>query len=175
MTTILRPYLLILAFTSFLLPACGSPVSAVPTKDYPPDPTVPIFDLDRQTLVDIYNGTVNRWNDPKITALNPQFADYLPEAAITVVHRSDASGTTELFTKSLISFSPGWTAGSGTTIDWPVDKAGNGVGAKGNQGVAEAVVNTGNSLGYVELSYAARDRVIANLEEVTCNGQPVMK
>ena len=131
-----------------------------PAKDYPTDFRVPTLVLDRQTLVDIYNGTVRTWNDPKIIALNPQLADYLPNAVITVVHRSDGSGTTELFTKSLTSFSPDWTAGSATTINWPVDKAGNGVASKGNQGVAEAVINTSNSLGYVDLSYAISNRLI---------------
>lgn len=125
-----------------------------PSQDYPPDFKVPTLVLDRQTLVDIYNGTVNKWNDPKITALNDQFADYLPDVDITVLYRADASGTTELFTRSLASFSPTWTAGGATAIEWPVEQAGNGAGAKGNQGVAEAVINTVNSLGYVELSYA---------------------
>ena len=125
-----------------------------PATAYPDDFETPALVLDRQTLVDIYNGTVNRWNDPRILALNPLLAGYLPEASITVVHRSDASGTTELLAKSLTSFSADWTAGSTSAIDWPVDGTGNGVGAKGNQGVAEAVINTANSLGYVELSYA---------------------
>ena len=125
-----------------------------PSKEYPPDFKVPALVLDREALVDIYNGTVNRWNDPKIIALNDPLADYLPDAAITVLYRSDASGTTELFTESLASFSPAWTAGSAAEIAWPVESAGNGAAAKGNQGVAEAVINTVNSLGYVELSYA---------------------
>ena len=125
-----------------------------PSKEYPPDFKVPALVLDREALVDIYNGMVNRWNDPKIIALNDPLADYLPDAAITVLYRSDASGTTELFTESLASFSPAWTAGSAAEIAWPVESAGNGAAAKGNQGVAEAVINTVNSLGYVELSYA---------------------
>ena len=125
-----------------------------PAQAYPADFNVPALVLDRQTLVDIFNGTVNRWNDPKIIALNPQLASYLPEAVITVVHRSDASGTTELFTRSLTSFSPDWTAGGATSVEWPVASAGNGVGGNGNQGVVAAVVNTLNSLGYVELSHA---------------------
>jgi phosphate transport system substrate-binding protein len=125
-----------------------------PARDYPGVFETPTLVLDRQTLVDIYNGTVNRWNDPRIIALNPRLDGYLPEAAITVMHRSDASGTTELLTKSLISFSPDWTAGSASSIEWPVDGTGKGVGGIGNQGVADAVINTANSLGYVELSYA---------------------
>jgi phosphate transport system substrate-binding protein len=125
-----------------------------PAKDYPADVEVPALVLDRQTLVDIYNGIVIQWNDPKITALNPQLADYLPAATITAVHRSDSSGTTELFTRSLAAFSADWTAGGATAVEWPIDKVGNGVGGEGNQGVAAVVINTANSLGYVELSYA---------------------
>ncbi len=126
----------------------------VPTKDYPADFKVPALVLDRQTLVDIYNGTVNQWNDPKIKAINPQLAEYLPAVTITVAYRSDGSGTTELFTRSLTSFSTDWTAGSASSVEWPVASAGNGVGGNGNQGVVAAVVNTPNSLGYVELSHA---------------------
>ena len=110
--------------------------------------------LDRATLVGIYNGTITKWNDPAITALNPDLAANLPDAGITAVHRSDGSGTTEIFTKSLTSFSPDWTAGGASAVEWPVDKAGNGIGAKGNPGVAASVQNTPNSIGYVELSYA---------------------
>jgi phosphate transport system substrate-binding protein len=125
-----------------------------PSRDYPSDANVPSLVLDRQLLVDIYNGIVNQWNDPRIIALNPLLADYLPEAPIMVVHRSDSSGTTELFTRALVSFSGDWTAGSAPAIDWPVDRAGNGVGAEGSRGMTAAVTNTGNSIGYVELSYA---------------------
>jgi phosphate transport system substrate-binding protein len=131
-----------------------------PSRDHPPSREVPTLVLDRQLLVDIYNGTVNQWNDPRILALNAQWADDLPEAPITVVHRSDASGTTELFTRALTSFSANWTAGSAPTIGWPVDSAGNGVGAKGNQGVTEVVTNTANSIGYVELSYAISNHLV---------------
>jgi phosphate transport system substrate-binding protein len=97
---------------------------------------------------------MTKWNDPKILATNPDLKDYLPDSQITAVHRSDGSGTTEIFTKSLASFSADWTAGGASSIEWPVDKAGNGMGGKGNQGVAAAVINTPNSIGYVELSYA---------------------
>ncbi|MBN1440586.1 MAG: phosphate ABC transporter substrate-binding protein PstS [Anaerolineales bacterium] len=115
---------------------------------------LPVLVLDRQTLVDIYNAKVTMWNDPKILATNAGLADYLPAAAITAVHRSDGSGTTEIFTKALTAFSSEWTAGGASAIEWPVDKDGNGMGGKGNQGVAAAVINTPNSIGYVELSYA---------------------
>jgi phosphate transport system substrate-binding protein len=116
--------------------------------------TAPAVVLDRQTLVDIYNAKVTKWNDPKIVSTNPGLADYLPNASITAVHRSDGSGTTEIFTKSLTAFSADWTAGGASSVEWPVDKAGNGLGGKGNQGVAAAVISTPNSIGYVELSYA---------------------
>jgi len=120
-----------------------------------PDGTTPAkLILDRQTLVDIYNGKVNKWNDPVIVALNPDLASYLPDAGITAAHRSDGSGTTEIFTKTLTSFSGDWTAGGASSVEWPVDQAGNGVGGKGNQGVSAAVINTPNSIGYVEISFA---------------------
>jgi phosphate transport system substrate-binding protein len=123
-------------------------------QDFASGTKAPVLVLDRQTLVDIYNAKVTQWNDAKILATNPDLADYLPDSAITAVHRSDGSGTTEIFTKSLASFSPDWTAGGASAIEWPVDKAGNGMGGKGNQGVAAAVINTPNAIGYVELSYA---------------------
>jgi phosphate transport system substrate-binding protein len=125
-----------------------------------PDGTTPAkLVLDRQTLVDIYNGKINKWNDPAIVALNPDLKDYLPDAGITAVHRSDGSGTTEIFTKALTSFSTDWTAGGASSIEWPVDKAGNGVGGKGNQGVAAAVINTPNSIGYTEISFATSNNL----------------
>lgn len=115
----------------------------------------------REVLVGIYDSSINNWSDPAIVALNPDLAGKLPNAAITGVHRSDGSGTTEIFTKALSSFSADWQAnvGAGSSIEWPVDKAGNGVGGKGNQGVSAAVQNTTNSIGYVELSYAVSNKI----------------
>ncbi len=117
--------------------------------------------LDRSTLVGIYNAKITKWNDPAIVALNPDLADKLPDKAITAVHRSDGSGTTEIFTNALAAFDEGWksTVGAGSSVEWPVDKAGTGVGGKGNQGVAAAVQNTPNSIGYVELSYAVSNKI----------------
>ena len=117
--------------------------------------------LDRETLVGIYNATITNWNDPAIAALNPDLADKLPDAAISVAHRSDGSGTTEIFTKALAAFSQDWAdnVGTGSSIEWPVDKAGNGVGGKGNAGVTAVVQNTPNSIGYVELSYAVSNKL----------------
>jgi phosphate transport system substrate-binding protein len=128
-------------------------------KDFPTGTTAPVLVLDRQTLVDIYNAKVTKWNDPKIVALNPGLDGYLPDATITAVHRSDSSGTTEIFTKALTSFSAYWTAGGASAVEWPVDKNGNGIGGKGNQGVAAAVISTPNSLGYVELSFAISNKM----------------
>lgn len=121
-------------------------------------PATPLI-LNGVILVGIYNGTVTLWNDPAIVALNPDLAAYLPAEKITAVHRSDGSGTTELFTKALTSFSPTWTAGGASSVEWPVDAVGNGIGGKGNPGVAAAVQNTPNSIGYVELSYALSNKI----------------
>ena len=151
-------------------------------KDLPEGFKEPKLVLDRQTLVDIFNAKITKWNDPAIVALNPEMAEYLPDATITVAHRSDGSGTTEIFTKALTSFSADWTAGGASSVEWPVDLAGNGIGGKGNQGVAAAVINTSNSIGYVELSYAlsngmkffdlinkAGNKVTANAESVAAD------
>jgi phosphate transport system substrate-binding protein len=115
--------------------------------------------LDGKTLAGIYNATITKWNDPAIAALNPGIN--LPDKSITAVHRSDGSGTTEIFTNALAVFSSDWktNVGAGTSVEWPVDKAGNGIGGKGNQGVAAAVQNTPNSIGYVELSYAIANKI----------------
>lgn len=117
--------------------------------------------LDRATLVGIYNAKITKWNDPAIVALKPDLANKLPDATITTVHRSDGSGTTETFTNALSAFSEDWknNVGASTSVQWPVDKASNGIGGKGNQGVAAAVQNTPNSIGYVELSYAIANKI----------------
>jgi phosphate transport system substrate-binding protein len=117
--------------------------------------------LDRPTLANIYLGTIKTWNDPAIVALNPDLKDKLSAKTITVVHRSDGSGTTEIFTNALASFSEEWqkNVGAGSAVEWPVDKAGNGIGGKGNQGVAGSVQNTPNSIGYVELNYAVANNI----------------
>ncbi len=117
----------------------------------------PVLVLDRETLVGIYNGVIKTWDDAKIVKLNPGLK--LPAKSITAAHRSDGSGTTEIVTNALKSFSADWKAGAGSAVEWPVDKAGNGVGGKGNQGVAAAVQNTPNSIGYVELSYAVQNNI----------------
>ena len=121
--------------------------------------TDPALVLDGPTLVGIYNGTIKNWNDPAIVKLNSNLATKLPDKSITAVHRSDGSGTTEIFTKALTSFDPAWKAGGAQSVEWPVDKAGNGIGGKGSAGVAAAVQNTPNSLGYVELSYVVSNKI----------------
>jgi phosphate transport system substrate-binding protein len=133
--------------------------------------------LDGSVLAGIFSAKITKWNDPAIVALNPGIT--LPDAAITAVHRSDGSGTTEIFTNALSSFSPDWktNVGAGTSVEWPVDKAGNGIGGKGNQGVAAVVQNTPNSIGYVELSYALANKIAyANMvnkagNKVTANAE----
>jgi phosphate transport system substrate-binding protein len=115
--------------------------------------------LSRDVLVGIYNAKITKWNDPAIVALNPGLN--FPDKNITAVHRSDGSGTTEMFTNALSAFSADWktNVGAGPSVEWPVDKAGNGIGGKGNQGVAAAVQNSPNSIGYVELSYAVANKI----------------
>ncbi len=119
----------------------------------------PTLILDRSTLVGIYNATITKWNDPAIVTLNPQLKNKLPDKNITAIHRSDGSGTTEIFTNAMTSFSPDWKAGEGQSVAWPVDKAGNGMGGKGNPGVAAGVQNTPYGLGYVELDYAIANKI----------------
>ena len=155
------------------------PIYNIAFQNVPEGTTPAKLVLDRQTLVDIYNGKVNKWNDPAIVALNPDLASYLPDAGITVAHRSDGSGTTEIFTKSLTAFSADWTAGGASSVEWPVDQAGNGVGGKGNQGVSAAVINTPNSIGYVEISFATSngltfaDLINKSGNKVTANAESI--
>ncbi|MCL2297345.1 MAG: phosphate ABC transporter substrate-binding protein PstS [Proteobacteria bacterium] len=105
--------------------------------------------LSGSVLADIYLGKITRWNDPAITALNPELK--LPSAAIAVVRRSDGAGTTFVFTSYLSKVSADWKAnvGEGTAVQWPV-----GLGGKGNEGVSAFVLRIGNSIGYVESAYA---------------------
>jgi phosphate ABC transporter phosphate-binding protein len=100
-------------------------------------------------LAEIFLGQITRWNDPALAALNPGVT--LPPAAITVVHRSDGSGTTYIFSNYLSSVSPAWASkvGAGKTLRWPT-----GEGAEGNGGVAAAVNRTSFSIGYVEQAYS---------------------
>lgn len=107
-----------------------------------------------KTLADIYLGRVRRWNDPEIQASNKDV--HFPDSEIEVVHRSDGSGTTWVWSDFLSKVSPAWlsTVGRGTILSWPV-----GTGAKYNEGVANAVQHTLNSIGYVELTYAIQHQL----------------
>jgi phosphate transport system substrate-binding protein len=105
-------------------------------------------------IAGIYMGTITKWNDPAIQAINPGVT--LPTSQITSVHRSDGSGTTYAFTNYLSVVNTNWAnvVGYSTSVTWPVDKTGNGVGAKGNAGVAGTVSNTAGGIGYVDVIYA---------------------
>jgi phosphate transport system substrate-binding protein len=124
---------------------------------------VPIFNLPGlvsdlrftpEMLVGIYVGKIRKWNDPEIRKWNKEAN--LPDADITVVHRQDGSGTTFTFSDYLSKVSPEWNTKLGTAyqLNWPV-----GVGAEGNQGVANSVRSTQNSIGYVELVYAIQQQL----------------
>ena len=110
--------------------------------------------LTGEVLAQIYLGKIKTWNDPAITALNSGLA--LPNEAITVVARSDGSGTTFLFVNYLSKVSAEWrnTVGEGTSVKWPT-----GVGGKGNEGVASYVSRLNGSIGYVEYAYAKQNKL----------------
>lgn len=110
--------------------------------------------LNGDVLAKIFLGTIKKWNDPTITGLNPGMK--LPDLDISVVHRSDGSGTTFIFTNYLSAVSPDWKSkvGSGTSVNWPV-----GAGAKGSEGVAGIVKQTPGSVGYFELAYAVQNNI----------------
>ena len=121
--------------------------------------------LDGPTLANIFLGKIAKWNDPAIAALNPGLA--LPDQKITVVHRSDGSGTTFNFVNYLSKVSPEWKdkVGEGTSVNWP-----GGVGGKGNEGVAAYVRQLKGSIGYVELAYAEQNNMsYASLQNAAGN------
>jgi len=105
-------------------------------------------------IADIFLGHLTKWNDARIAALNSGVT--LPATDILVVHRSDGSGTSYIFTDYLSKVSPDWqtTVGKGTSVNWPV-----GLGGKGNEGVAATVGQTPGSIGYVELAYADKNKL----------------
>src|SRR5215467_6741752 len=110
--------------------------------------------LDGATVADIYLGTITKWNDPKIKALNPSLT--LPGTAIAPVYRSDGSGTNFLFTTYLSSVSPKFKSdvGADASVQWPT-----GLGAKGNEGVANMIARTGGGIGYVEYAYVKQNKL----------------
>jgi phosphate transport system substrate-binding protein len=117
-------------------------------------PGVEQLQLPRAVYTDILLGKIKTWNDPKIASANPGVN--LPNEPITVVYRSDGSGTTGVFTKHLSTISPEWKSkvGEGKTVSWPV-----GVGAKGNEGVTAQVQQTQGSIGYIEYGYAKQNNL----------------
>jgi len=114
-------------------------------------PGVNNLNLDADTLAGIFLNHIKKWNDPTIAALNPGVT--LPSTAITVAHRSDGSGTTYIFTDYLAKVSSEWKSSVGVakSVKWPA-----GIGASGNQAVAQAILTTPGSIGYVELAYAVQ-------------------
>jgi phosphate transport system substrate-binding protein len=140
--------------------AAGFPVLHLPTVL---GGVVPIYNVPEvsaeirfpgKVLADIFLGKITKWNDPAIKNGNPGLN--LPNADITVVHRSDGSGTSYIWCDYLSKVSPDYkkTVGVGTSVNWPV-----GVGAKGNEGVAGLVKQTPGSIGYVELIYAIQNKI----------------
>jgi phosphate transport system substrate-binding protein len=128
----------------------GSIVAVVNLEGVKPGEMV----FDGPTLADIYLGKITKWDDPAIKKLNPSVK--LPSDAITVVRRSDGSGTTFNFTNYLSKVSSDWKSkvGEGTAVEWPT-----GVGAKGNEGVSGNISQTKNSIGYVEYAYAKQNKL----------------
>jgi phosphate transport system substrate-binding protein len=112
------------------------------------------LNFSQKALAGIYMGTITKWNDPELTKANPGVS--LPNADIVVVHRSDGSGTSFIFTDFLSKASADWKSkvGSSTSVNWPV-----GLGGKGNEGVAGLVKQTPNSIGYIELIYAIQNNI----------------
>jgi phosphate transport system substrate-binding protein len=110
--------------------------------------------LSPEVLADVYEGKITSWNDAKIVRDNASVK--LPNKPIIVVHRSDGSGTTSIFTDYLSSVSPEWAkkVGKGASVNWPV-----GLGGKGNEGVAGQIKTTPYSIGYVELAYAFENKL----------------
>lgn len=117
-------------------------------------PGNPALKLDGETIAGIYLGEIKKWNDSKLAALNP--GAKLPDQEIVVVHRSDGSGTTFIFTDYLSKVSADWKSkvGNNTSVNWPA-----GIGGKGNEGVSGQVKQTPGAIGYVELIYAIQNKM----------------
>lgn len=138
----------------------GEPVVQIPTVGgavavvYNLDGAPKNLKMTGDVLADIYLGKITRWNDAKIAALN--VGATLPNQAISVAHRSDGSGTTNIFTTYLKGVSPEWSTkvGAGKSVQWPV-----GTGGKGNDGVSSTVKGTKGGIGYVELAYATQNNL----------------
>jgi phosphate transport system substrate-binding protein len=123
-------------------------------------PGSPSLKFTPDVLGDIYLGTLTKWNDPRIQSLNPNVK--LPDLQIFVIHRSDGSGTTFIFSDYLSKISSGWQSkvGKGQSLNWPV-----GLGGKGNEGVAGLVKQTPGAIGYIELAYVLQNKMpVASLK-----------
>jgi phosphate transport system substrate-binding protein len=117
-------------------------------------PGNPALKFDADTIAGIFLGQIKKWNDPKIATLNPGVT--LPDQEIVVVHRSDGSGTTYIWTDYLSKISSEWKTkvGTNTSVNWPT-----GIGGKGNEGVAGQIKQTPGAVGYVELIYAVQNKM----------------
>ena len=117
-------------------------------------PGNPQLKLDGPAIADIFLGAISKWNDKRITQLNPGVT--LPDTDLVVVHRSDGSGTTYIFTDFLSSVSKAWESkvGRNTSVKWPT-----GLGSKGNEGVAGQIKQLPGAIGYVELAYAHQNKL----------------
>lgn len=117
-------------------------------------PGVNELKLSRKNYVDIFLGNITKWNDPALAKDNPGVN--LPDAPISVIYRSDGSGTTGVFTKHMSAVSPDWKSkvGEGKTVQWPT-----GIGAKGNEGVTAQILQTEGSIGYIEYGYAKQQKI----------------
>ncbi len=132
-------------------------------------PGVEGLKLSREAYVGIFDGSITNWNDAKIAEANPDLE--LPDQAITVVHRSDGSGTTGVFTKHLSAISQEWQAsiGEGKSVQWPTSK-GKFIGGKGNEGVTANIQQNEGSIGYIEYGYAKQNDIpVASLENASGN------
>lgn len=121
--------------------------------------------LSREVLVDIFIGDIEYWDNESIKQLNPEVN--LPHEKIKVIHRSDSSGTTAIFTTYLSLISEKWAnrVGAGKTVDWPVDKMGRGLAGKGNPGVIAILKQTEGSICYTELSFVIEENLkVASIE-----------
>jgi len=130
----------------------------VPTYNLPELKGKAVLKFTPDTLAGIYNGDITKWNDPQLVAENPDLAKI--DRYIAVVHRSDGSGTTAIWTNYLSAVNAKWAkeTGAGTSVKWPT-----GLGGKGNEGVAGNVKQTPYSIGYVELAYAKQNKLPVSL------------
>jgi phosphate transport system substrate-binding protein len=128
-------------------------------------PGISTLKLDGPTIADVFLGKITSWNDPRIAALNP--GGKLPKADLVVVHRSDGSGTSYIFSDYLSTISKTWetSVGRNTSVKWPT-----GLGAKGNEGVAGQVKQLPGTIGYVELAYAHQNKLpVAEIKNAAGN------